>query len=477
MHYRSHVVVSLLVALTLSACGLSRPASIVPTAASVPRATVALPSPVPTAFLQASATTTLMSGALVGRPSPVRPTRLPTPLPTDAPLDPTPTLAPLSDETRERIFEQIWETVHEHYLYEDYRGVNWLAIRDEFAPKVEGSASPEEFYALMREMIVRLGDDHSRFESPQDVAEQDAEFAGKLRYGGIGAEIREVDEGGMVSSVVPDGPAAKAGIQPRDLITAIDGIAFTDREAFGSDRPISRVRGEPGTRVRLSVKSPGQGVHDVLVVRAVIDPDIFNRVSAQRLAGNIGLISIPSFFVAATDTHVRQAVEDLLAQGPLEGLLIDVRTNSGGYVHLMLNTIALFHNGGSIGSTSGRTESKDERIPTGMVISGMNGVPITVLICPETASAAEMFAAGMQVLGRAKVVGQPSAGNTENLYTYKLEDGSRIMLAELAYRLPDGSLIEGRGVIPDRTVPADWWRYPPDKDPQILGAIDVIRGR
>jgi len=470
MHHQAHIAVVVLVALTLSACASSHPASVVPA-----------PFPAHTAVPRASATAIPTLSATTVRPSVARPTltptRPPTFTPTTAPLEPTLTLAPLAKEVRERIFEQIWETVRDHYLYEDYRGVDWQAIQDEFAPKVEIAASPEEFYTLMRQMILRLGDEHSRFESPQEVAEQEAEFAGKLRYGGIGAEIRETDEGGLVSSVVPSGPAAKVGIQPRDLITAIDGIAFTDRKAFGSRRPISRVRGDPGTQVRLSVKSPGQHVRDVFVVRAVIDPDIFNRVSVQRLADDIGLITIPSFFVAAVDTHVRQAVEGLLAQGPLKGLVIDVRTNSGGYVHLMLNTIALFHNGGSIGSTSGRTESRDESIPEGMVIDGMDGVPITVLICPETVSAAEMFAAGMQVLGRAKAVGQPSAGNTENLYTYKFEDGSRIMLAELAYKLPDGSLIEGRGVIPDLTVQAEWWRYAPGKDPQILAAIDLMRGR
>jgi C-terminal peptidase prc len=379
---------------------------------------------------------------------------------------------------RERIFVSIWETVHDHYLYEDYRGVDWQATRDEFAPKVSAAATPEEFYGLMRQMIRRLGDDHSRFESPQEVADQEAEFAGKLRYGGIGAEIRDVDEGGLVSSVVPGGPAAKAGIHPRDVITAIDGIPFLDSEAFGADGPIGRVRGQPGSRVRLSVKSPGQQLRDVLVVREVIDLDAFNRVSAQRLAdGSIGLVIIPSFYVDAVDAHVRKAVEGLLAEGPLKGLVIDVRANGGGYVHLMRNTIALFHNGGSIGSTSGRTDSEDQRIPEGRVIDGMDGVPITVLTGPETVSAAEMFAAGMQVLGRAKVVGLPSAGNTENLYTYDFEDGSRILLAEVAYKLPDGTLIEGRGVIPDRTLDAEWWRYAPDNDPQISAAIEVMRAQ
>ncbi|NTW98205.1 MAG: PDZ domain-containing protein, partial [Oscillochloris sp.] len=391
-------------------------------------------------------------------------------------LAPTPTLAPLNLNDRERIFDQVWETVRDHYLYEDYGGVDWQAARDEFAPRVAAVATPEEFYGLMRAMIDLLGDDHSRFESPQDVAEQEAEFAGTLRYGGIGAEIRDIDEGGLVSSVVPGGPAERAGIKPRDVITSINGIPYLDSESFGPEGPIGQVRGEPGTGVRLGVSSPGQQLREVVVVREVIGLDAFNRVSAQRVGdGTIGLVTIPSFYVEAVDTHVRDAISGLLADGPLEGLLIDVRANSGGYVHLMRNTVALFHDGGSIGTTSGRTTSEEQRIPGGKTITGISGVPIVVLISTETVSAAEMFAAGMQALGRARLVGMPSAGNTENLYTYDFADGSRVLLAEVAYRLPDGTQIEGRGVLPDRTIDSDWWRYAPEDDPQIIAAIQELR--
>ncbi|NTW03679.1 MAG: PDZ domain-containing protein, partial [Oscillochloris sp.] len=232
-----------------------------PTAVSVPSTTLVPVLPSLTALLEPT----------TDHASTARPTRPPTPTSTIIPLSPIPTLAALDAGVRERIFQQVWETVRDHYLYEDYRGTDWQVVREEFMPRVASVSSTEEFYGLMRQMIDRLGDDHSRFESPQEVAEQEAEFTGTLRYGGIGAEIRDVDEGGLVSTVVPDGPAARAGIQPRDIITAVDGISFFDSEAFGPDGPIGRVRGEPGTSVRLSVFSPGQDVREVLVTRQVID--------------------------------------------------------------------------------------------------------------------------------------------------------------------------------------------------------------
>ncbi|NCC33702.1 MAG: peptidase S41, partial [Chloroflexia bacterium] len=167
-------------------------------------------------------------------------------------------------------------------------------------------------------------------------------------------------------------------------------------------------------------------------------------------------------------------IEALQAEQPLAGLIIDVRENAGGYVHLMRNTVALFHDGGSIGSTAGRTTSEEQRIPEGKTIPGLEDVPVAILIGSGSASATEMFAAGMQVLGRARIVGEPSAGNTENLYGYNFDDGSRLLLAQVAYRLPDGTLIEDRGVTPDRLVEVDWWRYPPDDDPQLRAAVEEL---
>jgi C-terminal processing protease CtpA/Prc len=98
-----------------------------------------------------------------------------------------------------------------------------------------------------------------------------------------------------------------------------------------------------------------------------------------------------------------------------------------------------------------------------------------VLVGDETVSAAEMFAAGMRVRERARIVGVPSAGNTENLLAHDLPDGSRLWLAEYAYHLPDGSVLEGRGVQPDRQLDAEWWRFDPIDDPQVQAALQELK--
>lgn len=462
-HLHRHII-GLLAVLVLSGCArLPWPTTLAPS--PTPSATV--PAPAPTRI--APTATATITPTITPSPTPVPPT------PTFVPLDPTPTLAPVAADLRSAIFERVWTTVRDNYVYPDYRGVDWEAARAEFAPRVAAAEDPAVFYALMRELIARLDDDHSRFESPQEVAAQQAEYKGEYRYGGIGAQIRTVDEGGLVTVLAPDGPASRAGIRPRDLILAINGIPFTATAAFGPDGPIGAVRGEPGTVVRLTVQTGQAPPREVEVVREPISVDAFNQVRAQLLPGQaVGYVEIPSFYVEDVDKKVQAAVETLLASRPLEGLILDVRANSGGYVHLMRNTIALFHDGGSIGSTRGRGLSEEQTIPTGQTMAGIDGVPIVVLIGPDSASAAEMFAGGMQVLGRAQVVGLPSAGNTENLYSYSYDDGSRLLLATVAFQLPDGTLIEDRGVLPDRYVDAEWWRFPLERDPQVVAALDVL---
>jgi C-terminal peptidase prc len=392
------------------------------------------------------------------------------------PLTPTATLAPLAGTERERIFDRVWTLVRDRYLYPDYRGVDWQAARETFRPRALAAESPEAFYQVMAELIVLLGDDHSRFESPRVVAEHELRESGELSYVGIGVNVRDDPAGGLITRLAPGGPAKQAGLRPRDVILAVGGIPFTDTLAFGPAGPNGAIRGAPGSTVRLTVRSPGDPPREVLITRQIIPSDAFPPIEAQRLPGTrVGLLAIETFDRQELDQLVREQIEQLLKEGSLDGLVIDLRDNQGGFVDAMLGTLALFVDGGTIGVVRGRGSRHKQDIPRGRVIPEIADLPIAVLIGDETVSAAEMFAAGMRVRERGRIVGVPSAGNTENLLAHDLPDGSRLWLAEYAYLLPDGSLLEGQGVRPDREVDAEWWRFDPPDDPQIQAAIEELR--
>jgi C-terminal peptidase prc len=376
---------------------------------------------------------------------------------------------------RRKIFDRVWTLVRDRYVYTDYRGLDWQAVREATRPRALDAATTEEFYAVLRDMIERLGDEHSRFESPRVAAEDQARTEGVWIYSGIGVNIRDDAVGGLITRLAPGGPAEQAGLQPHDLILAIAGVAFTDTLAFGDGGPNAAVRGAPGTPVRLTVRSPGGRPREVVIVRQVIPDDAFPPTEAQRLPGsNVGVLAINTFERENLAELVGAKLESLLADGPLDGLILDMRENGGGFIGTMLDTLALFVDGSSIGTSSSRTAQDDLMIPAGRAVEPLVGVPIVVLTSDETVSAAEMFAAGIQALGRARVVGTPSAGNTENLLLHTFAGGSRLWLAEFVYRLPNGDALEGRGVQPDRLVVAVWWRYDLADDPQVRAAIDEL---
>jgi C-terminal peptidase prc len=386
-------------------------------------------------------------------------------------------LAPLGRAERERIFDQLWRLVQRRYLYEDFRGVDWEAARKTYGARARDATTSDEFYQVLREMIDSLGDQHSHFETPQEVLEERSRAGGTLRYGGIGVTIRGDQGGALIIRLAPGSPADQAGLHERDLITAIGGTPYTDTQAFGPDGPEGAVRGEPGTPVLLTVRSPGGAPRDVTVTRQIIPDDAFPPVAAQRVPGTqVGLLTIDTFERKDVVDMARERLQALSDAGPLDGLIIDVRDNSGGFIDLMLDMLGLFVDGGSIGSSGGRILREDLPIPSGQVLPAYAKLPIVVLTSKETVSAAEMFAAGMRVRGRARMIGTTTAGNTENLLLHEFPDGSRLWLAELAYHLPDGSLLEGAGVRPDRTVEADWWRFDPTDDPQVQAALGELRG-
>jgi C-terminal processing protease CtpA/Prc len=140
----------------------------------------------------------------------------------------------------------------------------------------------------------------------------------------------------------------------------------------------------------------------------------------------------------------------------------------------MLDVLALFHDGGVMGEQVGRDQTYALEVPDNRVLPAYANVPLIILTSGETASAAEMFASGLRSLRGAIIIGETTAGNTENLYPYDLADGSTLWLAELLFRQNDGSYIDDIGVQPDVVVDAEWGTFKPANDPFIIQALATL---
>jgi carboxyl-terminal processing protease len=361
----------------------------------------------------------------------------------------------------------VWSKVDEVYLYEDFRGVDWQGVREQYAPRVAAAPSSQEFYLLLAEMVGELHDGHSRFIPPAEVQVEDTNNTGDRSGVGIGVLTMALDDGALVQQVFPASPAAQAGLRPRDLIVGIDGQDYTVTD--------NQIEGPDGSLVRLDIKRPGATPFEVTLTRRAVQGRI--EPQARRLGGGIGYLGIPTLWVNDMSSQVAGALTDLVAeseaQGALRGLIIDLRGNRGGWREVLQSVMGHFVRG-NVGTFF------NQRAATPLLIDAAPGpdlthLPLIVLIDQRSASYAEVLAAVLQERGRARVVGLPSAGNTETAYGYDFEDGSRLWVAQEGFRLRSGSDLEGSGVQPDVLIDADWTRYSEDEDPYILAALALLQ--
>lgn len=434
----------------LLACGAPLPA-VTPSPAAV-----ALPAPTvaPTAVAAAVAPTAAPPIPTLALPSPIPPPA------TQPPPSPTADEVPVAE--RRLIFEEVWTTVRDEYLYEDYRGVDWEGLYDEYAARIEGDMSRAEFYDEMVGLVARLDDNHSRFVPPAAAQAEEVSTSGRETRVGVGVSVQPKADGGFVQLVFPDSPAARAGLRPRDRIVAVDGRPYVANDGD--------LEGSAGSAVRLSVVRPGAKLRDVVVTRQEVNAHILPYY--RRFPGEVGYVSIPTFWANDMGEQVSGALTDLVAAGQLRGVILDVRSNRGGWGEVLNEVLSHFVRG-QVGVFFGRSYVRPLVVepPAG---PDLRSVRLVVLVDGDTASYAEVLAAVLQREVGAVVVGTPSAGNTETIYAHSLRDGSRLWLAQESFRLQDGTNLEGVGVTPDSVVDSDWTRYSEDDDPQLLEALRLL---
>lgn len=464
MGSRQTTIQATILALTLVVAGgcAVRPAA-VPPVAQPPTATavavaaagtiVAVP-PAPTATVAAQATAVV---AAVVAPTVVQPSATTIAASTETP-PPPPT--PLPAESRQQIFNEVWKTIDENYLYADFRGVDWAAVRDEFAPRAAAARTDAGFYELVGQMVNRLGDDHSRFLPPSAAQRQDELTSGREEQVGIGVITLPLSDSLLIQHVFPDSPAARAGLRPRDRIVTIDGFFYAQRD----------IQGPEGSKVRLTVVRPGSDSRDIVIVRRRVEGLI--EPTARRLPNNIGYLNITTLWVSDMDKLVSQTLTSISGPTPLDGLIVDLRSNPGGWRSVLTGILSHFV-GGEVGSFTSRKGDLPLTIDSRST-PDLRGIPIVVLIDGGTASYAELIAAVLQRQAGAVVIGAPSAGNTETIYSYELTGGARLWVAQEGFRLRDGSVLEGVGVQPDITLLDDWTRFSEVDDPGINLAVQLL---
>ncbi len=370
----------------------------------------------------------------------------------------------LAEAARAQRFDEVWQTVKDHYLYADYNGVDWDAVKQQWQPRALAAPDSAAFYTVLAEMIGTLGDRHSRFISPQEVFQEQARVSGVERYVGIGVSVAPTPDGPIIQTVFPDSPAEQVGLRRRDRILLIDGRSWAS--------PGAALSGPAGSVVALRVQSPDGNIRDLEVERREVGSR--RVVEAYRLdQTNVGYVLIQSFWQDDIGEQVRAALEKLLDAGPVDGLIVDVRGNGGGWRSVLEQVLANFVRG-KAGEFFRRDTAYALEITPNAVYARLDQVPMVVLVDDGTQSYAEVFAAALQSTGRARVLGSPTPGNTETIFPYDFDDKSRLWIAQEAFRLNSGVDLEGQGVALDVVMDVNWIAFGEADDPHILKALELL---
>ena len=282
---------------------------------------------------------------------------------------------------------------------------------------------------------------HSSYMSPEEFA--DMKLGSSGAFGGLGVSI-SVEEGRVkVVSPLDGTPAFRAGIKAGDLITHIDGKSTS---GWTLVQAVRRMRGKEGTRIRLTMDRGGQ-VFDVALVREIITIESVR----WRRDGHIGYIRITSFSENTPD-RLSAALRQLWAQpnNAPEGIVLDLRSNPGGYLGAAVGVADLFIEGGDVVVVRGRQGDGQRFAAKPGDLS--HGVPIGVLIDGGTASGSEMVATSLRSLRRAVIVGVRSFGKGSVQTITPLDNGGAMRLTTMRYYSDLGTTFDGSGLEPDIIV-------------------------
>lgn len=356
-----------------------------------------------------------------------------------------------------------WDILHEKYVRADELDDTALA------------------YGAIEGMTAAVGDTgHTSFLTPQEREQRAQEASGK--YVGIGVRIDAAEDGRpLIVGVFRDSPAESAGLSPGDIIVAVEGVATLDQAL---DDVASRIRGEPGSTVRLTLQNGPDGPErEVTIKRAEVDVETVSWVVVP--GSTSAVLRLEQFSHGAAD-ELKAALADIRAAGA-DRVVFDLRGNPGGFVDEAIGVASQFLSSGIVfveRDASGH-ETTHAVSPGGVATD----LPLVVMVDRSTASSAEIVSGALQDAARGQLVGVTTYGTGTVLGEFPLPDGSALRVGTVEWLTPSGRRIWHEGIIPDVIVdrPADVRPLVPDdlrtmtpaqvmdlEDPQLARALELV---
>ncbi|MFT3737109.1 MAG: S41 family peptidase [Rhodocyclaceae bacterium] len=300
-------------------------------------------------------------------------------------------------------------------------------------------------------------DPHSAYFDKEGSKEMEESIRGE--FGGLGLQVEPKDGYVRVESPIEGTPAFRAGIKSNDLVIKIDNVTV---KGMTLNQAVKKMRGVPGTKVTLTIFREGQTPFDVPLVREVIQ---VRSVRSKMVEPGYGYVRVVQFQERTVADMSRQ-IGELYKQGPLKGLVLDLRNDPGGLLDAAVGVTAAFVPKGSlVVYTEGRSVGREEykavpeaysRGEGGDVLKNLppalKSVPMVVLVNGGSASASEIVSGALQDYKRAVVIGTQTFGKASVQTQMKFADQTSMKLTIARYFTPNGRSIQAKGIVPDINV-------------------------
>ena len=312
-----------------------------------------------------------------------------------------------------------------------------------------------------RGLVAAAGDEYTVFLDKKEATEFDDALGGKLV--GIGAEIGLRKNAPTVIRTLKDTPASKSGLQAGDIIVAVNDESSA---SWSVDETVSKIRGEEGTTVKVSVIRSNQPFAYTITRAPITSPSVESHIEDKT-----GILTITRFDDQTTDA-ARLAAEEFKAKGA-SNVILDLRGNGGGYLNAAQEVAGLWLENKVV--VSERTGDRvTEELKTGKN-APLQGVKTVVLVNGGSASASEIVAGALQDHGAATLVGEKTFGKGSVQRIIDLRMDTRLKVTIAKWYTPNGKNISKEGISPDKKVDISRDDVNSGKDPQLDAAKELLK--
>lgn len=343
----------------------------------------------------------------------------------------------------------------------------WRLLEENFAASSSStprSGATERIYGAISGLAEAYGDPYTNFFPPVE----NENFISQVRgdFGGVGMEIGRKDGALLVIAPLKGTPAARAGIEPGDLILAIDGV---DASGLAVDQAVVKIRGPRGTEVSLTLARNGE-TFDVTIVRDTI---ILPTLDTKLRPDGVFVISLYNFDAKAAQVF-RNAIREFAESGT-DMMLIDLRGNPGGYLEVAVDMASWFLPPGAVVVTQAYQDPSQNEINRSYGYDVFTDrLKLAVLIDGSSASAAEIFAGALREHGKATLVGEQSFGKGSVQQLFPVTSDTSLKITVARWLTPGGTSLSHEGLAPDIEVARTDEDRNIGRDPQFDRAVEFL---